>query len=492
MKVNILIVFTLLTHFCFAQKEAVLNTFSKTQLLDDYTLLINALKEAHPGLYWYTNYADYEKLIGEKREEIKEGMNSYEFFRIVSRIVSADKEGHSSVYSSNDIGDFVKEKAYYLPIAIKTISNKLYLQNNIESYQTKGRILTHINGNPIDSILHVIFAHTSHHSDGFSVTGKYKDLDRFGFSSYYLDFIDFASEKAVLTLQNPDSSKDKMMLEINLVNREGLVALSRSVPKISRKNDDKIYNLEFRKESATAILTFNTFSYSAFEKQNLDFKKVVDSTFVCIKSNKTKNLIIDIRNNGGGSEGAEDYLFSYLTNKPYQKYQYVEAKGFTFSFLDYTDYKDDRENLESMLKEEHELAKDGRFLRKPEVLPTAPPQDQPFEGNVYILCSGNTYSAGSEFAAIAKAYSDAILIGEETGGGFYGQTSGSYVYLLLPNTKIEVRIPLLKFFTTFTNDNIPFGRGVIPDYHIQPNYKEYINGIDSEMNFVLKLISGNQ
>ncbi|WP_313361328.1 S41 family peptidase [Empedobacter sp.] len=142
-----------------------------------------------------------------------------------------------------------------------------------------------------------------------------------------------------------------------------------------------------------------------------------------------------------------------------------------------------------MLKEEHELTKDGRILRKKDVLPTVKPQKNTFKGNIYILCSGKTYSGGSEFVSIAKSYSNAIIIGEETGGGFYGQTSGSYVQLLLPNSQLKVRIPLLKFYTTFTSDKIPFGRGVIPDYEVEPTFEEYINGTDSELEFALKHIN---
>lgn len=36
---------------------------------------------------------------------------------------------------------------------------------------------------------------------------------------------------------------------------------------------------------------------------------------------------------------------------------------------------------------------------------------------------------------------------------------------------------------------IPFGRGLIPDYQIEPTFEEYINGIDRELEFTLKLLS---
>lgn len=481
----------LLQTLVFAQQEQVLRTYSVQELHEDYDLLINSLKEAHPGLYWYTSRSDFEKLFRDKRAEINDGMNTYDFFRIASNIVSADQEGHSQVYSSKDIDRFINEQACYLPFAVKTINRQLYLLNNIGRNNAKGQVITHINKIPIDSIVNKVFEHTSSYSDGFSVTGKYKDLDYFGFGGLYMDFVDYDSKQVELALQNPESG-ESTAISIDLISKDSIVSLAKSIRRIKRKHDDKLVNLEMIPESKSAILTFNDFSYGKFENQNLNFKSVIDSVFTNIISNDIQSLIIDVRNVGGGSEGAEDYLFSYLTTKPYDKYEYVEANGFTFSFLGFTDYKDNREELENMLEEEHEQMGDGRILRKKNVLPTEKPQEESFKGNLYILCSGKTYSGGSEFVSIAKAYSNATIIGEETGGGFYGQTSGSYVHLLLPNTKIEIRIPLLKFFTTFTSVEIPFGRGVIPDHEVQPTYEEFINGVDSEMDFTLKLIENRQ
>ncbi|MBK8369685.1 MAG: hypothetical protein IPL10_20555 [Bacteroidetes bacterium] len=42
--------------------------------------------------------------------------------------------------------------------------------------------------------------------------------------------------------------------------------------------------------------------------------------------NKTTNLIIDVRNNTGGSPEISNYLFSYLCNKPYYYFDYVGRK----------------------------------------------------------------------------------------------------------------------------------------------------------------------
>ncbi len=492
MKIKVTLLFLFVCSIGFGQETEILKTYSAKQLNEDFDLMVSALKEAHPGLYWYISYADFEKIFQQNRNKIKDGMNSYEFYRLVSNVVAADKEGHSRVFSSKDIGDFFHKKAKFLPFGIKTINEKIYLTNDIDGRNTKGKIIAKINNQPIDSILNVIFQNTSQYSDGYSITGKYKNIDGFSFAGYYVDFVsDFKSDKASVELLNPINNTTESFT-VNLVNRDDFVKIAKRTVRKKRKNDDRLYALEIKEITKTAILTFNSFHYNRYKKQKLEFTNVVDSLFRVIKKYKCKNLIIDIRNNSGGSEGAEDNLFSYLTDKPYKKYKYVQSNGFTYSFLKHTDYKDASERLEKMLNEEHSLRGDGRILRKDNVLPTELPKKKPFKGDLYVLISGKTYSGGSEFASIAKSNSNAIFIGEETGGGFYGQTSGSYVFLILPNTQIEIRIPLLKFATTFESKDIPFGHGVIPNHKVVQSYEDFIKGIDTEMEFTLKLIENKK
>ena len=475
-------------------QDTIIETYTKNQLLSDYDLAVSSLKEGHTGLYWYTNYVEYEKIFKENRNKIKEGMNSYEFFRIISQIVSADREGHSEVYRSTNIRDYVNHKAKLLPVAVKPIGEQLYIINDIENYQTKGFLLKKINNVEIDTIIKTIFNHQSTWSDGYTKTGKYDNIEYFNFSlayHYYID--DFKSDSLSIELQNPNTNELKSY-KISLIKRDELLKLAKQTPFVKLKNDDKLFNLEYKPEIKTSILTFNDFGYSRYEEQKTSFETVVDSLFSIIKKNKTKNLIIDIRNNSGGSEGAEDYLFSHLAKRQYKKYQYVEAKAFHYTFLKGTNYNsdEDRKELEDMLIDEHYLATDGRILRKESVLPTAKPKENIYEGKIYIITSGKTYSGGSEFASIAKDQSKAIFIGQETGGGFYGQTSGNYVHQFLPETNVHIRIPLLKFATTFKSDDIPFGRGVIPDYKIEQTFEEYMNGIDAQMEFTLNLIKSEK
>jgi C-terminal processing protease CtpA/Prc len=250
------------------------------------------------------------------------------------------------------------------------------------------------------------------------------------------------------------------------------------------KNSNEPINLTFT-NTETAILYCNAFT----EDNPETFHKLIDSLFTKTRILKMKNLIIDLRKNEGGYEGYEDYVFSYLTSKKYEKYKYVQTLALNYSFYEYTrnvNTSEKQKGFESSLRLENEQINDGRILRKKGILNPENPKPNSFKGNVFVLTSGSTSSGGSEFASLIKTNTDAKFIGQETGGGYYGNTSGMFLVLILPTSKITIRIPLLKFIVN-VKENFPFGRGVIPDYQIEPTIDEYLNGYDTELEFAKRL-----
>ena len=110
-----------------------------------------------------------------------------------------------------------------------------------------------------------------------------------------------------------------------------------------------------------------------------------------------------------------------------------------------------------------------------------------FDGNLYVLISPITYSGGSELSNMIYTNDLGIFVGEETGGSYFGNTSGYSEELTLPHSKIMIDIPSLQFEMN-VKETIPFGNGVIPHYEAIPSFKEYLNNENVALNFVLRLI----
>jgi hypothetical protein len=73
------------------------------------------------------------------------------------------------------------------------------------------------------------------------------------------------------------------------------------------------------------------------------------------------------------------------------------------------------------------------------------PQKNHFDGKVFFLVNGQCFSTTAEFCSIAHYHHRGTFVGEEIGGNYYGNTSGIFLILTLPNTKIRVLLPLVKY-----------------------------------------------
>lgn len=450
----------------------------------DFDLLVSSLKEAHTGIYWYSTPAEFEKIVKEQRLKITDSLNGLQFYNIAAPVVAFTKEDHCDISVSEETSAFMKEKGKYLPLSIVNLKNKPYILNNPEpTVAIKGWQLLKINNVKIEEIYKRIFETIG--SDGFIEISKYRAMDAHRLALEYARTIDQPDE-FVITALNPETGKTKDFI-LKATSFDKLKAITKTLVKQGIIKQPEIpASLEIKDK--TAILTINTFINESYKEAGMDFKQFVQQSFNTIGKNGIENLIIDVRENGGGNEGYEDYLFSYLTNKPYRKYKYVEVSALSYSFYQYTDYSEeaDYKELEADLAKEHQKGSGGRFLRRPGIEQQAPLQPSPFLGNVYVLTSGWTYSGGAEFCSLMKAHTKAVFIGEEVGGGFYGNTSGYGFELTLPNTGLVIDIPVLKFVLDVSSD-IPKGRGVLPDYNISPIIQEFLKGKDAEMEFAEKL-----
>ncbi len=457
-----------------------LEKLSKEQLLSDFDLLISSLKEAHTGLYWYTSQVQFDSIANAQRQLIQDGQTSLDFYSVAAKVVESTKEGHCQIEPSTGSVNYLIARKGFLPLCTRFVNGDLYALNELDG--SAGSKIIAINEHSIEEIKNALFETIP--SDGYNETLKYEWVNNGQFAWFY-NLLYPHEEACIITYIEPQSGKIRKEA-LERVNYSGLMEICASIDKPFGRLEEE-YKNEFKVLSkGTALLSLPDFYNDKPDK----FHAFVDSVFVEVKAQNIEHLIIDVRKNEGGYEGYEDYLFSYLTSKPYQKYRYVEGSSLHYSFYDYTHLNTPARQQEYDKALEKELFRDvdGRLLRKPGFLAPEPVREDAYQGELYILTSGLTYSGGSEFASIVKAHRAATFLGIETGGGYYGQTSGFILVLTLPNSKLKIRIPLLKFSVNNFNAEIPFGRGVIPDYHITSSVEDILNDQDPVMKKTLELI----
>lgn len=96
-------------------------------------------------------------------------------------------------------------------------------------------------------------------------------------------------------------------------------------------------------------------------------------------------------------------------------------------------------------------------------------------------------SSCADVAAILSSNGKAKIMGEETGGGYQGNTSGIMPQLTLPNTGLVVTVPVLEYHNAVdTTKNT--GRGVMPDYRVIRTLPQVISNEDVVMQAARAMI----
>src|SRR5690606_26370705 len=140
----------------------------------------------------------------------------------------------------------------------------------------------------------------------------------------------------------------------------------------------------------------------------------LDSVFTALDDNNISNLIIDIRNNPGGSDPTFEQPVMYLTNKSFK--ENLEAKIiFDPNLIPYKELFWGVSTLERMdsvsiglgiqhLKDRFPVFSNKISLLNQKYNPVYRSKSPIFKGNLYLLINENVASAASHFASLVKGY----------------------------------------------------------------------------------------
>ncbi|RYZ77922.1 MAG: peptidase S41, partial [Proteobacteria bacterium] len=119
-----------------------------------------------------------------------------------------------------------------------------------------------------------------------------------------------------------------------------------------------------------------------------------------------------------------------------------------------------------------------------------PKKNNHFDGKVYVLIGGNSFSATTLFASAIIKQENVTLIGEETGGGAYGNSAWLIPDMTLPETKVRFRLPLFRL--VIDKDLPKNGRGVQPEVFSGPTVDAVRKGADYKLEKAMELINADK
>ncbi|MGG5507099.1 MULTISPECIES: S41 family peptidase [unclassified Myroides] len=248
----------------------------------------------------------------------------------------------------------------------------------------------------------------------------------------------------------------------------------------------------------TYMLTITSFNlseeYAYYLLQNI---------FTEIKQKKLKKLILDIRDNAGGSLANIPLFYSFISQSKTFKNTYKYAtKVPEIRVKNYLVDEDEKAlntneiiTLNNFMKQRFDKNEaDGFYYgnnRLEEYYVEHYPQDKDaFEGEIVLIQNNNTISAAAYFASVFQANNRGVIVGQETGSCKNFTTAAWFLYYKLPNTGMLASIPRSEiFFNTQANDATSC-RGVLPDYTLTGD--QFQQGLhntqDAELNLALSLL----
>lgn len=451
-------------------------TLTKEQAKEDFTIAINSLKEALPGLYDILSEKELEEYVNNTLKEIDAyngDLAFLQFWSIMKGVVAKIHDSHVGVIPPSW---YKANPAKYRPeIWMGWVQGKLICTNATEKYKDLiGKEILSVNGIKADDAKKMVAAKVSNYDA--KATG-YVDLNLavLGFRNLFMK--DFGDYNYDMLLELADGQKVEVKSEP--IKKE-MTPYVNNIGRFMNANRRRArYETKILNDS-TAYVGLSSFALNQVEVEEIG--SFIDSIA------GMNHLIFDVRNNGGGHAEVIDKLFSYIAEKPSESrgYSKVNKNGGFECFKYSLNYSGITDDIFDGKKEA-----DGQYYTRPEVASGINPDPNiNYKGKVYVLTNEYSVSAATLFPALVIRNGRGVVVGRETSTAYHFMNAMKFVQIRLPNSTIVLRIPLVKIvFDDVVNDRVPYGRGAMPDYFVPITLDEmtYKDG-DAILNRTLKLI----
>lgn len=453
---------------------------------EDLRILKQNLEHIHPGLYTYTSKEELDAYFEKVEDQLNEAKTEIEFYQLIGPLLALIGDAHTDIEITDESYAPVEETFSLFPFGVKWVEGALFVIKNlssIEAIQPGDEILS-INSQSAGSVFKQLSRYWAR--DGYNTSSPYRQLAN-AFMDYY-----------ALVIATPDyfnleiRKKNGQLVQHKLPGLtwpELLAFYQERYPEeyaliFSNKKYKPKPFLDLTIENGVGVLKIKSFHPGKIRSRGQRLERFLKKSFERIEKEGVNQLVLDIRNNKGGSGEAVVQLLQYLLDQPFQLY--TELSTNTRTIPNHAYFSEDVAELEAWAKG-NLIEYEGRFLlpadqTTQEVLP----KDRNYKGQLYVLVNGGTHSAAGDCSGIIKQFKRGVFIGEESGGNPCQNTAGNSLTLNLPNSKIKVTIPTILFKINTDVENT--GRGILPDYLVKPSIQDLIADKDVVLEFALELI----
>lgn len=486
-----------------AFSQSVDDVFPQKKMRKDLAIFKDLRKKANSGLYKYRTEKQIDSIYSWADNEIKSLSTYRDFYNLICKLTDFEGSVHNETSLPNKILQNLRnEKSGYFTFPIKWIDGKWLVNFENEEIPLGSEIIA-INEIPMAEIISNLYKYYT--TDGENLTGKKIGI-RKHFARYFRLHYGLKDQFIVsYKMQNVQQVVTKTISSVshNEYYKNFQKRFSKAYDQIYYADlaDNQKYDFE-KQDSLTAKLTIYSFNMGDEKsKEHAEYVKFLDSVFIQIKKDNIENLIVDVRQNGGGTDPNDLVTYSYLAQRNFQENKKAWISFKKIPFLKYYNINVPRiirplfvGKFNKEFQEIFPVENNNQFFQNENSNDhkTWTPNKNAFTGKIYLLISPAIASAGSLFASMAAGNENTTTIGEETMGAYYGHNG---------HTPLEYKLPKSKIITQFSVVNLEQdvpkkqnqikNRGIIPDYHVVQTYKDYLKKADTQLDFVYDLIKKN-
>lgn len=413
---------------------------------------------------------------------IQEPLGASEFYAMLAPVFYRIDDAHCALGLPPSSNNYLQNGGLYLPIKVRFIDTSMYIVSDYFEKITPGSQLISVNGIPANIIRRQLLDVCS--SDGDN------DYTRMRVAEYYFHsllpiFFDIGKENSVWACY-------------------GDTATEFVLPGVPRKTGkyrawfaenhlttlpEPTFDLRFYKDGAIAYLRIASFSDGAIG----EYRTFLGEAFRSIRAHKSQSLILDIRGNGGGYADRGRTLLRFLFDAPFTYLSNIVSKssrGARIETIRSSPFnKEYLALLQSILGSKpmrtmwHKPF--GTYDTTSQKIVKPVNHHLIFNGKIFVLIDGMSASTTGLVCNTLRTRTNVLFIGEPAGCTMYG-TFGQPIEFQLPNSGIIGYMSSMRF--NQREDCRISTRPIKPDFIVDPEIEDWLNDIDTQLNFVFDLI----
>lgn len=471
---------------------------SRKQMTEDLAILKRSLTTLHPGIYRYITETELDAEFAKAERKLEENMPEGNFFVLVSELLNKLNCGHTytNPYNQNEA---LRSRLFggrtYLPFYFDIIDRRIIITANASSAKLGiGSEITSINGVSASKIIDNLLTVTK--ADGTStlehrinsISLSRGEAERYALFDMYFPLM-FPMKDEVLEIEvvPAGASQSKKIAILAMTKAERTDEMAKRYGPTPSYDDG--WKFEIRNNSVGYLKMANSITWRL---KAIKFKEFLAGAFAELKAKNITNLIIDVRGNGGGDMDPGFEISRYLAGNKLAPYtagrRFVRNVTPQPELAKYITTYDNA--ILAALNNGVPTAMYRKFddnyfeILGRENYPSVVPYENRFNGRTFIISDASNASATFQFLDYIQQNRLATIVGQTTGGNKQGINGGNYLFLSLPNSKVEIDIPM--FFQS--SNEVRKDESVVPDILVKRQPTDIANGIDREIDVILDLI----